>query len=167
MSMDHNDLAPMGVVASPHLENSDDLLLTWPDCVRLEFIASGESGHTRKRLLEKLTRKKIVANHQMPRSIATMGSMLRYRIGDGPWQRRILSFPDAAPPSGQFLNVVTPIGLALLGRKEGEILDVELPDGRCVTVELDEVSFQPEAEARKSLLPLDGDAPFDDGPDAA
>lgn len=161
MSVKHGSVASDDARATSHID-ADVLLLTSTDSARLEHLAVGESADIRERLQQKLSQANIVGNQDVPSNIATMGSVLRYRIGDGPWQRRILSFPDEAPPpSGQYLNVVTVIGLALLGRREGESFETNLPDGRCVTIELDEVSFQPEAAARKKT------DPSGDGPDAA
>src|SRR3546814_13001022 len=65
----------------------------------------------------------------MPTNVATIGSVVRYRIGDGPVERRALSLPEASRPNGQFINILTPVGLALLGRRAGATFAVALPDG--------------------------------------
>lgn len=138
-------------------------VLTSTDFARLEIFAFDETGPMRKALIAKLAEGRIVSGDKIPASVATIGSVLRYRVGGGVVERRTLTLPANAKPNGQFVSVVAPVGLALLGRKAGETVVLDLPGGSRLSVELIEVEFQPEAEVRRRSYPT----PRDDGPGAA
>jgi regulator of nucleoside diphosphate kinase len=138
-------------------------LLTSADFARLEIFAFDASGAMRKALLTKLAEARIAGGERIPETIATIGSVLLYRIDGGGVERRTLALPANATPTGQFVSVVTPMGIALVGRIAGETLEAEQPDGGRLTVELIAVEFQPEAEVRRRSMPR----PHDDGPGAA
>jgi regulator of nucleoside diphosphate kinase len=137
----------------------NSIVMSSTDFARLEVMACEEAGAIRARLLSKLELGKIISGDAMPANVATIGSVLRYRIGDGPLERRTLALPEVSRPNGQFINVLTPVGLALLGRLAGETFDVPLADGGSLTISLAAVEFQPEAEARRRSTPPDGDGP--------
>jgi regulator of nucleoside diphosphate kinase len=141
----------------------DCIVLSSADFGRLEIMAYEETGSLRASILRKLMAGKIVDGAEMPANVATIGSVVRYRIGDGALERRTLSLPEASRPNGQFINILTPVGLALLGRGAGDTFLVSLQDGGELRVELADVEFQPEAEVRRRSLPFRPD----DGPGAA
>ncbi len=138
-------------------------ILSANDFARLEIMLCEERGATRERIRAKLDAASVVSGHAIAHDIATIGSVLRYRIGDGPIQRRTLSLPDVSHPNGQFINVLTPVGIGLLGRSEGTCCSVVLPDGGTIMLELLDVEFQPEAEVRRRSTWV----PDDNGPGAA
>jgi regulator of nucleoside diphosphate kinase len=144
------------------LSATDDTILSSNDFARLEIMALDEGGTTRERILAKLDAGTVASGENIASNVATIGSVLRYRFGNGPVERRTLSLPSVARPTGQFINVVTPVGLALLGRRAGQRWAVELPEGRSIMLELLEVEFQPEAEVRRRSTWVP-----DDGPGAA
>tara|TARA_R110000868_G_scaffold877_18_gene6665 strand:- start:2914 stop:3375 length:462 start_codon:yes stop_codon:yes gene_type:complete len=138
-------------------------ILSANDFARLEILLCEERGATRDRIRSKLDVATVISGHAIAHDVATIGSILRYRIGDGPVQRRTLSLPDVSHPNGQFINLLTPVGMALLGSSEGTCQQVALPDGGSVMLELLDVEFQPEAEVRRRSTWV----PDDNGPDAA
>jgi len=142
----------------------DDIVMTSADFARLEIIAYEETDALRANILAKLAIGKVIGGAEMPTNVATIGSVVRYRIGDGPVERRALSLPEASRPNGQFINILTPVGLALLGRRAGETFATALPDGGELSITLVDVEFQPEAEVRRRSQSY---RPDDDGPGAA
>ncbi|MDO8421299.1 MAG: GreA/GreB family elongation factor [Parvibaculum sp.] len=138
-------------------------ILSANDFARLEIMLCEERGATRDRIRAKIDAATVVSGHAIAHDIATIGSILRYRIGDGPIQRRTLALPDASHPNGQFISLMTPVGMALLGNREGACLSVTLPDGGTIMLELLDVEFQPEAEVRRRSTWV----PDDNGPSAA
>tara|TARA_R110000824_G_scaffold155226_1_gene327546 strand:+ start:99819 stop:100277 length:459 start_codon:yes stop_codon:yes gene_type:complete len=125
-----------------------DLVLSSNDAARLEILAYEESTILRKLILDKLEKSELVSSDRLTPDIATIGSVLLYRIGAGKTERRTLSLPEVSYTNGQFINILTPIGIALLGRRAGSCFAVSVHDGSALKVQLLKVEFQPEAEAR-------------------
>ena len=142
-------------------------ILSANDFARLEIMLCEESGTVRDRIRAKLDAAAVVSGHHIAHDIATIGSVLRYRIGDGPIQRRTLSLPDVSHPNGQFINLMTPVGMTLLGVREGTCHAVTLPDGGTIMLELLDVEFQPEAEVRRRSKWVPDNSGPDNGPSAA
>lgn len=163
MSTSNRDERNSAAEARSNGENATATLLVSSDFARLEIIGFQESGPTRQAILAKLALAHIKDSAQMPPDVATIGSVVRYSIADGAVERRTLSLPENSRPTGQFISVLTPVGLALLGRRAGEKFNVELADGGSLKINLVAVEFQPEAEARKRTI----EPPHDDGPEAA
>jgi regulator of nucleoside diphosphate kinase len=149
--MSNGACAPNGIVMSS------------TDFARLEIIAYEENSALRASILNKLAASVVVSGNDMPPNVATIGSVVSYRIGHGAFERRTLSLPDVSHPNGQFISIVTPVGLALLGQRAGDRFRAALPDGGELVIELADVEFQPEAEVRRRSLPFRPD----DGPGAA
>ncbi|MGV8996031.1 MAG: GreA/GreB family elongation factor [Parvibaculaceae bacterium] len=143
-------------------------VLSAHDAARLELMSLDVASELRSQIVTKLTNALLTSGNDIDDDVATIGSVLRYQIADGPIQRRTLSLPDVSHPNGQFINLLTPVGLALLGSRAGAEMDVPLVDGGTLHLTLHEVEFQPEAEARlRSVLRPDDFDPTDGGPGAA
>lgn len=137
-------------------------ILSTNDATRLELIALTETGELRKKIFDKIARAQLMSGQDITPDVATIGSVLHYQIGNARVERRTLSLPEVTRPNGQFISLLTPVGLALLGAQEGEEMIVSLADGATLKLLLHEVEFQPEAEVRRrsTLVP-------DNGPGAA
>lgn len=138
------------------------ITLSANDAARLDIMAYEETGATRTQILAKLADARLVSGQDIGADIATIGSIVHYRIGESRLERRTLSLPHVTHPTGQFLNVLTPVGLALLGCRAGSNLSVPLADGDTLQVYLHAVEFQPESEVRRRSTLMS-----DDGPGAA
>ncbi len=93
-------------------------------------------------LRQKLNGARVVFPADLPPEVATLGSEVSYTIDRGrSFTRTLTSLAGLAPSE---LPVSVPIGLALLGRREGEAFSVREPDA-ARTVELHRVLRQPEA----------------------
>jgi regulator of nucleoside diphosphate kinase len=91
-------------------------------------------------LWAKLESAKIVFPDDLPRDVASLGSRVRYAIGD---QIHVSVLTGASGLDPDWLPVALPIGLALLGRREGWAANIEITPGRFRAVTLGEVE-QPE-----------------------
>ncbi|MES1990947.1 MAG: GreA/GreB family elongation factor [Pseudomonadota bacterium] len=127
-------------------------VLSAHDAARLELMSIDAASDLRSQIVAKLTHARLASGNDIDDDIATIGSVLRYQIGDGPIQRRTLSLPDVSHPNGQFINLLTPVGLALLGCRAGEQITAPLVDGGVLHLTLHEVEFQPEAEVRRRSM---------------
>jgi len=110
----------------------------------LETLAPGHGAHA-EALLNELARAEIVEPPDMPPRVVTMNSTVRFvlRGVEGEWCRTLV-YPKDAARGGDALSILTPVGSALLGLAEGDIIEWAGPDGRHITVEVLEVTYQPE-----------------------
>ncbi len=96
-------------------------------------------------LKEKLERARIIKPEEVPPSLVTMNSeVILSDLESGERLTLEVVFPAAADPTAGQVSILSPIGLALLGRSEGA--EVEWPaSGGTRRLRLTNVSFQPEA----------------------
>ena len=64
---------------------------------------------------------------------------------DGEQRKLTLCYPDDAEPSAGFISVLSPVGLALLGRRVGAQVSWTMPSGKQRLLTIDAMLFQPEA----------------------
>jgi regulator of nucleoside diphosphate kinase len=81
-------------------------------------------------LLGELERAMVVADHAVPPNVARMGSTVRYRSGGGEERTVELVFPKAADIGRGRISILTPIGAALIGLREGQSISYRTRDGR-------------------------------------
>lgn len=93
-------------------------------------------------LRRKLDGARVVFPADLPRDVATLGSQVSYTVDRGRSFTHTLT--SLAGLGASELPVSVPIGLALLGRREGEAFPVREPDATR-TVELHRVARQPES----------------------
>lgn len=119
------------------------------DAERLEALldAAGDGGAL---LAEELGRADVVEPLEVPADVITMNSRARVRIlgeaGDG-GGREIdveLVYPRDADGAGRRVSVLAPVGSALLGLREGDVIAWPMPGGRTERVQVVEVTHQPE-----------------------
>lgn len=116
------------------------------------------------RTREKLAEARILPASDIPDSVVTLGSIVRYRIDGDRIERRVLQPGRAPAPNGQYVSVFTPVGLALLGHQPGDTVEAELFDGAVLTIEIVAIDFRPEADSRRREKAA---RPDGDGPEAA
>jgi regulator of nucleoside diphosphate kinase len=73
---------------------------------------------------------------------------------DGAQETISLVYPHEADVSENKLSVLSPIGTAILGYREGDAVAWPVPSG-CVKVEIKKVVFQPEAAQKAIESPRD------------
>ncbi|MDO9127613.1 GreA/GreB family elongation factor [Parvibaculum sp.] len=142
-------------------------LLTSHDYARLELVCFEQLDLLNPMtpfVRAKLAEARVIPGTEIPGTVATLGSIVRYRIEDRMLERRILQLDARHTPNGHYLSALTPIGLALLGRSAGDICEAELFNGAKLKIAIALVEHQPEAEIRRRAQ---GSRPGGDGPEAA
>lgn len=99
----------------------------------------------RRELEADLDRATIVEPEQVPPSVVTMNSTVRFSVaGSGEEFELRLVYPKDADPDGRTVSILAPVGSALLGLAQGEEIDWPKPGGGTLRVRIQEVTYQPE-----------------------
>lgn len=97
------------------------------------------------RNLEKELNKAILISPQdLPENIITMDSKAIIQL-DGEEMEISLVYPQDSDWESNKLSIFSPIGTALIGYKEGDTVEWELPNGEKTKIYIKKVLFQPEA----------------------
>ena len=106
---------------------------------------TGKNRQYYESLQEKLDCAEIVDPKDIPENIITMNSLIRLKdLDSGEEKTYWLVFPDKTEASQQaLLSVLAPIGTALLGHKEGDIIEWNTTRGTR-KYSVTEVVYQPE-----------------------
>ena len=96
-------------------------------------------------LRRKLSRASVVPSNEIPSTVVTMNSRVTFRVNDSQEHTRVIILNDTDRLVGMTLPVTSKRGLALLGMSEGQTVTLNEPNGRCETITVLEVAYQPEA----------------------
>lgn len=99
-------------------------------------------------LRRKLGGATLLLDHTIDRRIATIDSRVRFTVGGGYEEERILARDEKGTNVALVLPVTTLRGLALLGLKENDVFPLRRPDGIIEPIRLVKVVYQPEAASR-------------------
>jgi regulator of nucleoside diphosphate kinase len=120
-------------------------VLTEMDHARLTVL-QGVSDHPD--LSSLLSLADLVPPAQVPADVITMHSRALIRdLAAGELQELTLCYPGDAVAGKGSTSVLSPIGAALLGRRVGDSVHVQLPAGKARDLRIETVLFQPEADA--------------------
>ena len=87
----------------------------------------------------------VIKSKDIPRDVITMNSKVLLRDLDSQEQMVYsLVFPNEADPDQDKISVLTPIGTALLGYKQGDIVEWVVPAGMA-KLKVEKIVYQPEA----------------------
>src|SRR5690242_8898330 len=79
-------------------------------------------------LEQSLENAEVTASARFPRNAIKMNSRFRVLdLGTGKKQVYTLVYPDQADVSSGSISVLAPIGIALLGRRQGDTIEVDVP----------------------------------------
>lgn len=126
------------------------IYLTRYDAQRLDAMLEQASDAVRDRadvaqLEEELARANVVDAKDVPANVVTMNSKVALRDEKtGDVQEYMLVFPQDANLEQGKLSVMTPIGTALIGYAEGDVIEWPVPSGMRRLV-IEKVLYQPEA----------------------
>ncbi|MCC5810596.1 MAG: nucleoside diphosphate kinase regulator [Ectothiorhodospiraceae bacterium] len=96
-------------------------------------------------LEEELERAEVVPTREMPPTVVTMNSTVRFReIGSGKDFQLTLVYPREVDADGQTISILAPVGSALLGLSEGDEIEWPKPGGGTLRVRIEEIVYQPE-----------------------
>ena len=97
-----------------------------------------------EKLQKELDQATVVEPREVPGDVVTMNSIVRVRdLSTGEERALMLVFPGKEGADGKAVSILSPMGIALIGYKEGDILEWELPTGT-VKIQIEEIIYQPE-----------------------
>ncbi len=125
------------------------IIITEQDLHRLETMLEHQVKltPTMQHLENELARAEVVAPQDIPANIVTMNAKVLITIAPATESTEItLVYPhDFKGEKGQ-VNIVAPIGTAILGLAEGQEIEWPQPDGHTMQVKIEKVIYQPERE---------------------
>ena len=91
-------------------------------------------------LADLLVEARLVPHEELPADRVAMNSRVTYdELPRGGRRSVVLVHPIESDPSVGRVSVLSPVGLALLGRASGDEVDAELPGGRWLTIRIVDV----------------------------
>ena len=106
-----------------------------------------EQGLERRRLLDDLEREieraEVVEAWQVPGNVITMNSTRLRDLDSGEEFTWTLVYPASTNADEGRVSVLAPVGTALIGYREGDIVEWPVPDGH-IRLQVEEVLYQPE-----------------------
>lgn len=101
-----------------------------------------------RQLADLLVEARLVPHDKLPADRVAMNSHVTYEEEPGGERRSVvLVHPIESDPARGRISVLSPIGLALLGRSAGALVDASVPGGRILTIRIVDASRKPEALA--------------------
>lgn len=127
------------------------IFITKSDMDRLMDLIEGIRGYNKKNndsldmLEQELNRGTLVDPEKVPPDVVTMNSRVSITDMDsGEKKTYSLVFPSNAKIDENKLSILAPLGIALLGYREGDIIEAKAPSG-IKKLRINEVIYQPEA----------------------
>ena len=103
---------------------------------------SNPDKHT-KNLENEINRATVVESQHIPKDVITMNSRVQLQLNDKNMELSLV-YPEDADTSASKVSVFSPIGTAILGYKEGDVIEWEVPSG-ISTIRIEKIIYQPEA----------------------
>ncbi len=134
------------------MNSKPHVVLTSQDLDRLEALLESLPSNAlpgKEELRNELDRAEIVEPEQIPPSVVTMNSTVRFRIdSSGEDFCLTLVYPKDVDGSGDKISILAPVGGALLGLSTGDEIEWPRPGGGTIKVRIVEVVYQPEREGK-------------------
>lgn len=121
----------------------DPIIVSDTDIARLRGLLGAGRGDALlnaahlEELYGELDRAIVLAADLVPRDVVTMGSWVQIRdCTNGATEQHHLVYPREADPANHRVSILAPLGTALLGNSEGDLVEWRMPGGiRCFRVE--------------------------------
>jgi regulator of nucleoside diphosphate kinase len=118
------------------------------DAGRLEALLArlpAEAFPGKAALEGELDRADIVDPKEIPPTVVTMNSKIRFRVTTSAEEFCLtLVYPKDVDDSGGTVSVLAPVGSALLGLSQGDAIEWPKPGGGTLKVRIEEILYQPE-----------------------
>lgn len=125
-----------------------EIVISTIDFERLERLLDSlpNNGFIGKVELEaELARAKIVEPKDVPSTVVTMNSTVRFKVESSSDEFELtLVYPKDSDLNGRTLSILAPVGSALLGLAQGDEIEWPKPGGGVMRVQIHEVAYQPE-----------------------
>jgi regulator of nucleoside diphosphate kinase len=130
------------------MEKKPEITLSRLDAERLERMLDSLDSASfpgRRELEEEIVRARIVEPAQVPPTVVTMNSKVRFKIKSSDTEFSLtLVYPGDTHGSNDRISILAPVGSALLGLNEGDEIAWPAPGGGMMDVRIIEVTYQPE-----------------------
>lgn len=130
------------------MSSTPNIIMSSLDVERLEKLIESlpDNAFPGKAALEaELARADVVDPHEVPPSVVTMNSKVRFSvISTGEIFNLTLVYPRDLDAAGDKISILAPVGSALLGLSQGDEIEWPKPGGGVLRVRIDEVLYQPE-----------------------
>lgn len=124
------------------------IVISSTDLARLEKLLESLSDGAfpgKAELEAELDRADVVEPQEIPSSVVTMNSTVRFRVDSTDEEFCLtLVYPKDVDASGGTISILAPVGSALLGLSEGDQIEWPKPGGGTLQVRIVEVVNQPE-----------------------
>ena len=133
------------------MNSRPQVVLTSQDLDRLEALLETlpANAFPPQELRAELDRSEIVEPEQIPPSVVTMNSTVRFSIdSSGDDFCLTLVYPKDVDGSGDKISILAPVGSALLGLSTGDEIEWPRPGGGMIKVRIVEIVYQPEREGK-------------------
>jgi len=128
--------------------NLPDIVISSQDLKRLEtLLGSVSDNHVLRKLHleEELERAKVVNSRHIPENVVSMNSTVQLAISPSEAAFYLtLVYPKDVREDGSTLSILSPIGTALLGMKQGDEIYWPNPGGKNIKVRIENIIYQPE-----------------------
>ena len=125
------------------------IIISSQDLQRLETMLEHQAKltPTMQHLEDELARAQVVEPKDIPSNVVSMNAKVMIQFAPATEATEItLVYPhDFRGEKGQ-VNIVAPVGAAILGLAEGQEIEWPQPDGHMMKVKIEKVVFQPERE---------------------
>jgi regulator of nucleoside diphosphate kinase len=126
-----------------HTRHSDQRLLTELDFTRISKLNRGQFSED---LVDDLKSADLVVSREIAADIVTMNSQVEIvYAGSALRQKFTLCYPANADAGQGLISVLSPVGSALLGRRVGDTVHWQMPQGEGRSAKVMAILFQPEA----------------------
>lgn len=135
------------------MSNERNIYITKRDMARLEqLLVVTPRAKNVEELEEELSRAVVVPSEQIPASVVTMNSKVRFMDEvSGEESEVTLVYPQDANVDEGKVSVLAPVGSALLGLSVDEAIEWPMPTGKKRKFKIISVLYQPEAAGRFDL----------------
>ncbi len=132
-----------------------DIIITKMDKDRIAKILEKMSDNnqpldkTARKLVDELSRAIVVESHEIPADVITMNTKALLQLDKDDYEVSLV-YPEEADLNGMKLSVFSPIGTAIIGYREGNTVEWEVPDGTSKIL-IKKIIYQPEAAGDYNL----------------
>lgn len=124
------------------------IIISSTDMARLEKLLESLPDHSfpgKSELEAELSRAELVDSREIPPTIVTMNSTVRFRVDSTDEEFCLtLVYPKDVDASGGTISILAPVGSALLGLSEGDEIEWPKPGGGTLRVHIEKIIHQPE-----------------------
>ncbi len=113
------------------------------EIIETELKNSHTLDKSMKSLQEEINNASIVDSQQIPRDVITMNSRALLHLNEEDVEVSLV-YPEDADWSANRMSVLSPIGTAILGYQEGDLVEWEVPSGK-TQIHIKKITYQPEA----------------------